>query len=82
MSGAGLRVIFLGLRVDRPPFSDPRVREAIDLALDRDELVRRTLSGRAKPATQLVPPSIVGFDPALRLPSRGHPRSRDGSFRS
>ena len=89
VSGAGLRVLFLGLRVDRPPFSDPRVREAIDLALDREELVRRALGGRAEPATQLVPPSIVGFDPALRLPppdpararallaSAGHPHGLD-----
>jgi peptide/nickel transport system substrate-binding protein len=29
-----------GMRVDRPPFNDPRVRGAIDLALDRDSLVR------------------------------------------
>jgi peptide/nickel transport system substrate-binding protein len=89
VSGAGLRVLFLGLRVDRPPFSDPRVREAIDLALDRGELSRRALGGRAEPATQLVPPSIVGFEPALRLPapdpararallsSAGHPRGLD-----
>ena len=89
VSGAGLRVLFLGLRVDRPPFSDPRVREAIDLAIDRTELVRRALGGRATVATQLVPPSIVGFEPALRLPrpdrararallaAAGHPRGLD-----
>ena len=35
--------VFLGLRIDRPPFSDPRVREAFDLALDREELI--TLGG-------------------------------------
>jgi peptide/nickel transport system substrate-binding protein len=89
VSGAGLRVLFLGLRVDRPPFSDPRVREAIDFGLDRAELVRRALGGLAEPATQLVPSSIVGFDPALRLPrpdpgrarallaAAGHPRGLD-----
>jgi peptide/nickel transport system substrate-binding protein len=76
VAGAGLRVLFLGLRVDRPPFSDPRVREAIDLALDRAELARRALGGRAEPATQLVPPSIVGFDPALRLPAPDAARAR------
>jgi peptide/nickel transport system substrate-binding protein len=76
VSGAGLRVLFLCLRVDRPPFSDARVREAIDLALDREELVRRSLGGRAEPATQLVTPSIVGFDPAIRLPRPDPARSR------
>jgi peptide/nickel transport system substrate-binding protein len=76
VSGAGLRVLFLVLRADRPPFSDPRVREAIDLALDRPELVRRALGGHAETATQLVPPSIVGHDPALRLPTPDPARAR------
>ena len=76
VSGTGLRVLFLVLRADRPPFSDPRVREAIDLALDRAELVRRALDGRAETATQLVPPSIVGHDPSLRLPRPDSARAR------
>lgn len=76
VSGAGLRVLFLCLRVDRPPFSDPRVREALDHALDREELVRRALGGRAEPATQIVTSSIVGFEPALRLPRPDPARAR------
>jgi peptide/nickel transport system substrate-binding protein len=76
VSGAGLRVLFLVLRADRPPFSDPRVREAVDLALDRAELVRRALGGRAEAATQLVPPSIVGHSPSLRLPQPDPARAR------
>ena len=76
VSGAGLRVLFLVLRADRAPFSDPRVREAIDLGLDRSELVRRALAGLATPATQLVPPSIVGFNPALALPPPDRGRAR------
>jgi peptide/nickel transport system substrate-binding protein len=76
VSGTGLRVLFLVLRADRPPFSDPRVREAIDLGLDRVELVRRALDGRAETATQLVPPSIVGHDPSLHLPSPDPGRAR------
>lgn len=35
-----LASIALGLRADRAPFSDPRVRGAIDLAIDRDALIR------------------------------------------
>lgn len=66
----GFRVLFLAFRMDRPPFSDPRVREAVDLAIDRAELIERALPGRGVPASSLVPPSIVGFDaevPPARL---------------
>ena len=76
VSRAGLRVLFLVLRADRAPFADARLREAIDLAVDRAELVRRALAGRAEPATQLVPPSIVGYDPALTLPRPDRARAR------
>jgi peptide/nickel transport system substrate-binding protein len=34
---------FLNLRVDRPPFSDPRVREAVRIGIDRAALVRIVL---------------------------------------
>lgn len=72
----GVRVLFLCLRVDRPPFSDPRVREAVELAIDRDEVVRRAFDGTAAAASQLVPPAIVGFNPDLRAPAADIARAR------
>jgi peptide/nickel transport system substrate-binding protein/glutathione transport system substrate-binding protein len=39
-SELSLAYLSLGLRVDRPPFIDPRVREAIDIGLDRDVMIR------------------------------------------
>lgn len=72
----GLRVLFLNLRPDRPPLSDPRVREAIDIALDRPELIRRALAGFTEPATQVVHPSVVGYNPALSLPRVDRDRAR------
>jgi peptide/nickel transport system substrate-binding protein len=76
-AGAGNRVLVLGLRLDRAPFSDRRVREALDLALDRDELIARALHGRGLPASQIVPQSIAGYDPALavRRPDRARARA-------
>ena len=76
ISRAGLRVLYLSLRLDRAPFADPRVREAVDLALDRDELVRRALDGHGQSASQIVPPSIVGHDPHRRVTRRDLPRAR------
>lgn len=39
---------FLALRVDRPPFADPRLREAVRLGIDREALVRVVLLGRGQ----------------------------------
>ncbi|MBI2723716.1 MAG: ABC transporter substrate-binding protein [Chloroflexi bacterium] len=35
-----LAYLSLGLRTDRPPFADPRAREAVDYALDRAAMIR------------------------------------------
>lgn len=39
-SAPSLAYLSLGLRVDRPPFNDPRVRQAVDVGLDRDAMSR------------------------------------------
>lgn len=39
-SEPSLAYLSIGLKVDRPPFQDPRVREAIDIALDRQAMIR------------------------------------------
>ena len=65
VTGEGLRVMYLALRHTKPPFDDPRVREAVDLALDRQELLTRTLAGRGRVASQIVPETVAGFDPGI-----------------
>ncbi|MBW0103062.1 ABC transporter substrate-binding protein [Pseudonocardia sp. KRD-291] len=44
---------FLALKVDRPPFSDPRLREAVRYGIDREALVRVVLLGRGQPGNDL-----------------------------
>jgi peptide/nickel transport system substrate-binding protein len=73
----GLTVMFLVLRVDRAPFDDARVREAVELALDREALVASALGGHGQVATQLVPAAVAGFDPNLRPLTRDLERSRE-----
>ncbi len=49
------------------PFRDARVREAVDLAIDREALATISMEGLGKPATQLVTPGIFGYNDALPL---------------
>jgi peptide/nickel transport system substrate-binding protein len=55
----------------RNPFRDLRVRQALNIAIDRDQLVRR-LPAPAVAASQLAPPFIFGFDPSI-APSASDP---------
>ncbi len=77
VSRPGLRVLFLALRVDRAPFTDPRVREALDLAIDRGALVTRAMNGFGVPSAQLVPPPVLGFNPDIPLTAANPARARE-----
>ena len=47
------------------PFKDTRVREAMDLAIDRTTLAEVAMEGLGTPVNQLVTPSIFGYHKAL-----------------
>ena len=57
-----------GSPLAKNPIQDPRVREAIDLAIDRKALAEIAMEGLGKPQNQLVTPSIFGY--SKKLPER------------
>jgi peptide/nickel transport system substrate-binding protein len=58
------------------PLADLRVRQAIRLAIDLKELLRRGAAGHGFPASQYVPPDVVGYNPELPLPEYDPARAR------
>ena len=52
---------FYRVNVTREPFNDPRVREALSLAIDRNLIVERVSQGGQTPATGFVPGGISGY---------------------
>jgi peptide/nickel transport system substrate-binding protein len=48
---------------------DPRVRQALSLALDRKAIVARVMDGEGTPAGQLVPEGYFGYVPGLQAPA-------------
>jgi peptide/nickel transport system substrate-binding protein len=72
----GTRVLFLTFRMDRHPFSDVRLRQAVELGIDREELIRRALFGKAAVASQLVPPQVAGYNPEIMIPKIDRNRAR------
>jgi len=58
---------FLVFDTGRAPWNDARVRQAFNLAIDREKVVRALSRGLFKPTKVLVPPGIQGYDPGHAL---------------
>jgi oligopeptide transport system substrate-binding protein len=56
-----LSTYFFLLNTTRPPLNDKRVRHALSMALDRDEITRVATGAGEIPAYSLVPPSVPGY---------------------
>jgi peptide/nickel transport system substrate-binding protein len=64
-SPAGTIIPFT-MRVDQPPFGDVRVRQAMRLLADRQQLIDTALDGYGRPASDVFSPYDPDFDHALR----------------
>ena len=83
-----LGTYFIRFNVTRKPFTDPRVRKALALAVDKERIVKRITRGGEKSASHLTPdgmanyqpPDGLGYDPdAARrlLRDAGYPNGKD-----
>jgi len=54
-----------GSPLAKNPFLDLKVREAIDLAIDRKALAEVAMEGMGKPVNQMVTPSIFGYNKGI-----------------
>ena len=61
--GPAFIVYYYRINCTRKPFDDPRVRQALNLAVDREQITRDVLGVGQLPATHLVPPGIHGYTP-------------------
>ncbi len=61
---------FLALRVDREPFDDVRVRRALNMAIDKREIVEHFYGGNAELFAYPMHPDFAGyFEPLEAMPS-------------
>jgi peptide/nickel transport system substrate-binding protein len=65
-----------GSRLPTNPFRDARVREAIDLAIDRVALAEVAMEGLGTPKSQMVTPGIFGEIPNFPIPQPNVQRAR------
>src|SRR5690606_18427875 len=75
-TGPENRIIYLGYKSgdeplkssnvkDKNPFNDPRVREAMELAIDREAIKRVIMRGNSIPAGVAMPPFVNGWTEEL-----------------
>ena len=67
-AGPQFGMTFYRFNTTRPPFDDPRVREALTLALDRRSLAVDVMRGGEAPARSFVPPGFPSYTPAEMAP--------------
>ncbi len=60
--GPGLNTGYLTMNTELAPFSDRRVRQAVNHAIDRNALIKAFYGGIASPATNPLPPTIWGYN--------------------
>lgn len=54
-------VLYLGFNQAQEPFDDPRVRQAIAYAIDKEEVVSASLPEGSEVAIEFMPPSVNGY---------------------
>ena len=60
----------------KSPLRDPRVREAFELSLDRDAIVKVVMEGEALAGNQWVAPTNLFYGKSARMPKRDVQRAR------
>lgn len=60
--GDWLQTAYATMNVTKPPFDKLEVRQAVNMAINRDRIVR-LINNRAVPTGQVLPPAMPGYDP-------------------
>ena len=65
VAGEQMHTGYITLNVKVKPFDNVKVREAVNMAIDKKRIVQ-IINGRAQVANQVLPPSLPGYDPDFK----------------
>ncbi|MEE8442502.1 MAG: ABC transporter substrate-binding protein, partial [Dehalococcoidia bacterium] len=60
-----LSIFYVGFASDKPPFDDPKVRQAFLMATDRAKLLRDVFNESQEIAHGFLPPGLPGYNPDI-----------------
>ncbi len=61
VSANAFSLFYIGFNVHKPPFDDPKIRQAFNLALDKKRLVKLAFQGTVTAANGIVPPNMPNY---------------------
>lgn len=62
MEQEGLNVAYLGYNTQQEPFDDPKVRKALNMAINKEAIVEAVFQGQATPAKNPIPPTMWSYN--------------------
>ncbi len=65
------------LNVRKPLFQNKKIREAFNIALDREGIVQAALSGHGEPVGAYVSPPIYGYNPNIEAPEQNIEKAKE-----
>jgi dipeptide transport system substrate-binding protein len=66
MQQPGLNIGYLAFNNQKPPFTDKRVRQAINMAIDKKAILDAVYQGAGQPAKNLIPPTMWSYDDSIQ----------------
>ncbi len=67
---------YLALNHSKPPFDDRDVRKAVELLIDKDELIEAANNALARPANSFLPPVVMGYHEGIKSPEKDIDKSK------
>jgi peptide/nickel transport system substrate-binding protein len=62
----GMNVAYLAMNMDKKPFDNPKVRQAINYAVNKAGIIKSFYAGMAIPAVNPLPPVVWGYNPDVK----------------
>ena len=60
-----MNVGYIGFNVEKAPFDDVKVRQALNMATNKAEIIDSFFAGGAEPAKNPMPPAVEGYNDAI-----------------
>lgn len=61
-----LSLSYIGFNMDKEPFNDKRVRQALSMAIDKDVIINGVLDGIGTPANGPLAPGVFGYSEGVK----------------